>query len=97
MAATGERYSEAELYRFKGRLLLAAGDADGATAAFERAVAVAREQRAVMLELRAATTLAQHDGTGLDRLAELCARFPAELGLDDLDTARGALGAQMPA
>ena len=80
VASTGERYSETELYRFKGRLLLG-GDPEGATAAFERAVAVAREQGAVMLELRAATTLAQHDGSGRERLAELVARFPAELEL----------------
>ena len=38
---TGERYAEAELYRFKGRLLIEA-DPAGARAAFERAVAVAR-------------------------------------------------------
>jgi predicted ATPase len=97
VAATGEHYSDVELHRFKGRLLSAAGDADGATAAFERAVAVAGEQRAVMLELRAATTLAEHNGSGLERIAELCARFPAELALDDLVKARAALEARTAA
>ena len=59
---TGERYAEAELYRFKGRLLIEA-DPAGARAAFERAVAVARGQSAVLLELRAATELAELERT----------------------------------
>ena len=80
VATTGERYSEVELHRFKGRLLLAAGDGDGATAAFERAVAVAREQRAVMLELRAATSLAQHAAPALTAPSpKLCAHFSPDV------------------
>jgi predicted ATPase len=97
VAASGERYSETELYRSKGLMLAAVGDADGATAAFEHAVAVAHGQRAVMLELRAATALAEHAGTGLERVAELCARLPAELGLVDVVAARRLLATRMPA
>ncbi|MEA2424003.1 MAG: hypothetical protein QOH13_413, partial [Thermoleophilaceae bacterium] len=53
---TGERFSESELFRFKGRVLMAmdSPDANGATAAFERAVRAARDQNAKLLELSAA-------------------------------------------
>jgi class 3 adenylate cyclase len=47
VAETGERYAESELYRFKGQVLMDPH-------ALQRAVAVAREQGAVMLERRAA-------------------------------------------
>ena len=50
-----------------------------------------------MLELRAATTLAQHNGGGRERLAELLARFPAELELDDLTRAREAMESEVAA
>jgi predicted ATPase len=52
IAQTGERYCESDVYRFKGQLLRD-------TAAIERAVAVAREQGAVVLERRAAALLAE--------------------------------------
>jgi predicted ATPase len=85
---TGERYAEAELLRFKGRLLIET-DPSAAHAAFERAVAVARSQSAVLLELRAATELARLSGAGAERLAELCERFPASLR--DVARARAVL------
>jgi len=91
---TGERFSESELFRFKGRALMAgdAPDPDGATAAFEHAVAAAREQNARLLELRAATRLASHQrrigepAMALARVAELCDWFP--LGPDVPDVVR---------
>jgi class 3 adenylate cyclase len=57
---TGQRWYDAEIYRQRGRLLLrdkhsAAG---AARTAFESALAVARNQKARMFELRAATDLA---------------------------------------
>jgi predicted ATPase len=72
---TGERWWEAELYRLRGVLLLQAGtssppadrQAPSATAPvapqpearFQRALAIARQQQAKSLELRAATSLAR--------------------------------------
>jgi multidrug resistance efflux pump len=96
--ATGERLSEAELFRFKGRLLMR-HDPPAATAAFERAMETAREQNARLLELQAATRLAEHQHklgepcTALDRVAELCEWFgPAELA--DVDRARTLLASE---
>src|SRR5262249_37822591 len=58
---TGERYSEAEVYRLKGELLLqqAVPDAPQAEACCQQALAVARRQQAKSLELRAALSLAR--------------------------------------
>jgi adenylate cyclase len=55
---TGERYFEAELHRVRGTLLFARGDEAGAEASLQKALQVARGQRARSLELRAATSLA---------------------------------------
>ena len=62
MEETGERFSASELFRFKGRALMAGDSPDpqGATAAYEAGVRAAREQNAKLLELRAATRLAEH-------------------------------------
>ena len=58
---TGERWTDSELFRIKGELLLArsAGDWQQAAGSFETAIGVARSQGARALELRAATRLAQ--------------------------------------
>jgi predicted ATPase len=56
---SGERWWQAELHRLKGRLLAACGQPDESESYFRRAIEVSREQRAKMLELRAATSLAQ--------------------------------------
>jgi predicted ATPase len=58
---TGERWPEAELHRLRGQLLAALPDGrpDEASAAFERAIDVARQQSAKSWELRAALGLAQ--------------------------------------
>jgi predicted ATPase len=56
-----ERWWEAELYRLKGELLLAraAEHRAEAEACFHQALAVARQQQAKSLELRAATSLSR--------------------------------------
>jgi predicted ATPase len=57
----GQRYYEAETYRFKGELHLreANSDVEQAVACFQRAVDVARRQQAKSWELRAAMSLAR--------------------------------------
>ncbi len=57
----GEHWWEAEVLRLKGELLLSRSPANGddAQACFEQALAVARNQEAKSLELRAATSLAR--------------------------------------
>ena len=59
-AKSGIRYWDAELYRRKAALLLAANEGDAAAeACLTRALGVARQQGARMLEMRAATDLAR--------------------------------------
>jgi class 3 adenylate cyclase/tetratricopeptide (TPR) repeat protein/ABC-type transport system involved in cytochrome c biogenesis ATPase subunit len=58
--ATDERFFEAELYRFRGEMLLAVGKKADAETALRRALTIAREQQARWWELRAAVTLARH-------------------------------------
>jgi class 3 adenylate cyclase/tetratricopeptide (TPR) repeat protein len=96
---SGERFSESELFRFKGRVMMAGDDPDppGATAAYERAIAAAREQNARMLELKAATRLAAHQRatgetpTALDRLAALCDWFAPTPELPEVARARSLI------
>ena len=61
VAATEERWWEAEVYRLQGELLLQLPSAEvqQATACFQRAVEVARSQQAKSLELRAALSLSR--------------------------------------
>ena len=59
-AQTGQLFFDADLHRLDGDLLLATGGtADEAAARYHRALAIAREQGARSLELRAATSLAR--------------------------------------
>src|SRR5262249_42462744 len=59
-AQTGQLFFDADLHRLDGDLLLATGGAaDEAVARYHRALAIAREQGARSLELRAATSLAR--------------------------------------
>ncbi|HSZ05108.1 MAG TPA: adenylate/guanylate cyclase domain-containing protein [Solirubrobacteraceae bacterium] len=96
IAASGERFSESELYRFKGRALMAgrSPDPDGAAAAYERAIAAAHAQNAKLLELRAATHFAVHQQrigetcTVLEQLASLCGWFSQSSQLPDVVRAR---------
>jgi predicted ATPase len=95
---TGERLSESELYRFKGRLLMSreAPDPPAATAAFERAIAAAREQNAKLLELQGTVRLAEHQlklgaqASALGRASELCDWF-GDSPLPDVARARALL------
>jgi predicted ATPase len=56
---TEERYSEAELYRLRGDLLIASGDRTGAEQNYQQALALATRQSTKVFELRAATSLAR--------------------------------------
>jgi len=56
---SGERWWQAELHRLRGRLLVARGQHDKSEACFRSAIEVSSVQRARMLELRAATSLAR--------------------------------------
>jgi predicted ATPase len=58
---TGERVYEAELHRLKGALLLPLSPANHpeAESCFQKAIAIAHQQQAKSLELRAATSLAR--------------------------------------
>jgi len=56
---TEERYSEAELHRLRGDLLIASGDRTGAEQNYRQALAVATRQSTKVFELRAATSLAR--------------------------------------
>jgi class 3 adenylate cyclase/tetratricopeptide (TPR) repeat protein len=102
---TGERFSESELFRFRGRVLMAGDDPDpqGATEAYERAVRAAREQNARLLELRAATRLAAHQRaigeppTAVDRVAALCDWFDHAPDLPDVVRACALVAAERTA
>ena len=61
VAATEERWWEAEVYRLQGVLLLqrSPSDVDRAEACFQQALDVARRQQARALELRAALRLSR--------------------------------------
>jgi class 3 adenylate cyclase/tetratricopeptide (TPR) repeat protein len=96
---SGERSSQAELLRLKARALMAghAPDVDGATAALERAVSVARAQDAKLNEIRAVRQLTAHQRklgqrcTELGRLEELCEWFAGTPDLPDLVRAKALL------
>jgi class 3 adenylate cyclase/predicted ATPase len=59
---TGERWFEAEFYRLRGELTIAASPEayESAEICFEKALKVAREQRAKLWELQAGLSLARH-------------------------------------
>jgi tetratricopeptide (TPR) repeat protein len=56
---TGERFYEPEIYRLRGDLLSARGDASPAELDYQQALAVGRSQNTKILKLRAATSLAR--------------------------------------
>ena len=58
--ATSEQFFEAELYRVRGKILLSLGEKGEAKAELQRALTIARQQRARWWELRAATDLARY-------------------------------------
>jgi hypothetical protein len=77
--STQERFYEAELVRLEGELVRAtAGEAERSVALFERAVELARDQGAHLLELRALTSLV-HATRDRQRTPELLPRVAALL------------------
>jgi TOMM system kinase/cyclase fusion protein len=90
----GERYWEADLLRLQGLL---APSAEEAEACFQKALAVAREQGAAVLELRAATALARlwqgqgRAGEARDLLAGIYGAFTEGWTAPDLAAARELL------
>jgi predicted ATPase len=98
--STGERYYEAELYRLKGERLFTQGRDRGTEAAsscFEQSLAVARQQGALSLELRAAISLARlHRGPTQSTMARnvilpVYERFQEGFDTLDLREARSLL------
>ncbi len=95
-----DHHVEAELHRLEGTCLLREGDASAAEAAFGRALAIAADQEALLLELRAATALAAlwHDRDEIERaralLAPIYGRF--EEGRDMPDMAAAAVLLERP-
>ncbi len=96
---TQERWTEAELYRLKGELLLArsAEQHTEAEASFQQALEIARQQQAKSLELRAAMSLArlwQQQGKPVaarQLLAPLYGWFTEGFDTADLQEARALL------
>jgi predicted ATPase len=98
---SGVRFYEAELYRLKGKLLLAQAGKDykeqEAEACLRQALTVARRQQAKWLELRAATSLSrlwQHQGKRAEArhlLAKIYGWFTEGFETPDLREAQALL------
>ena len=99
---SGERWSQAELHRVRGRLLVARGQHDGGEACLRQAIEVSRGQRARTLELRAATSLARllsdrgRNAEARDLLAPIYGWFSEGFGTLDLKEAKILLDALAP-
>lgn len=99
IASTGERFNLVNVLRTKGELLLGCDPPNVADAeeAFVRSCEVAREQGALLLELRATATLAKlrrrlgTASTMQGELASLVDRFPADCDVPDLAESRSLL------
>ena len=93
----GERWFAAELYRYKGELMLRQGHSEAAEEIYRKALVIAEEQEAKLWELRAAVSLAR---LGRDRgrrseahdiLAPVYAWFTEGFETPDLKGARALL------
>jgi tetratricopeptide (TPR) repeat protein len=97
MEATGERGFEAELHRLRGELLRIGGREREARQALFGAITVAREQGALLYELRATVSLGQlsrdtgHPEAARKLLARSLAGFDASVDSTDLREARALL------
>jgi class 3 adenylate cyclase/predicted ATPase len=98
---SGQRYYEAETYRFKGQLQLLdpSPDVEQAEASFRRALAIARRQQAKSWQLRAATSLARlwrdqgRRAEARDLLAPVYGWFTEGFDTQDLKDAKALLEA----
>jgi len=99
---SGERWWLAELHRLRGQLLAARGQHDKGEACFRQAIEVSSEQRARMLELRAATSLARlwsdrgRNAEARDLLAPIYGWFTEGFETPDLKEAKILLDAPAP-
>jgi len=97
VSRTGEHWMEPEIYRLRGLAQLAQGDAAAAELAFGRALAVAHDQEARLLELRAAEALARlwhaqgRDRDAWDLLAPLHGWFTEGLDAPNVASASALL------
>ena len=95
--ATGEKQSEASLYRVKGEIFFVLERPDEAEQAFRTGLVIARRQKARMEELRLALSMtqSQRGGSGLDEARTMLARiyetFEDDSDYPDLRMARAAL------
>lgn len=95
--ATGERFGEAEIYRLQGELRLKQGvPIHEVESSLLRALAIARQQQAKSLELRAALSLARlwqdsRRSEAHDLLAGICSWFREGLDTPDMSDARTLL------
>jgi predicted ATPase len=95
--ATSDRFTEAELHRLKGELLRMQGAGDQEVeACFLQALAIARQQEAKSLELRAAISLGQlwqqeKRQQAHDLLAEVYGWFREGFDTPDLKDAKALL------
>jgi predicted ATPase len=93
---TKEKWCEADIHRMAGEITLMSPESDAvkAEAHFERTIAIASEQRAKSLELRAATSMARlwrEQGKrqqARDLLAPICAWFTEGFDTPDLTQAK---------
>jgi class 3 adenylate cyclase/predicted ATPase len=94
---SGERWWVAELHRLKGRLLVARGLNDEGETSFRRAIEVSRVQKARLLELRAAASLARlwsdrgRNAEARELLAPIYGWFTEGFGTPDLNEAKALL------
>ena len=101
VAASGERWYEAELHRLKGEALLrlSGSEPTEAEACFRKAIAVAQEQEASLWSLRAATSLARlwadegRRAEAYELLAPVYGWFTEGFDTADLKEAEGMLDA----
>ena len=99
---SGEHWCQAELHLTRGRLLVVRGQHDESETCFRRAIEVSCRQRAKLLELRAATSLARlwsdrgRNAEARDLLAPIYGWFTEGFETLDLKEAKLLLDALAP-